>query len=220
MATKKAVLTKDKIVSMYMDYTLEHNEKPKSVYQFTKLNDFEESEFYTFFGSLDILEKEIFVIFLEKTLTLLAKDEAYETYDMKTQLLSFYFTFFELLTANRSYVMLTLKQHKNLLSNVMILSELRKKFKEYVSEIITDDFRTTQEKLQKYQEKAITESFWFQFLLTVKFWIEDSSAAFEKTDIYIEKSVKASFELMNITPIDSLIDFGKFIFKEKYTSYK
>ncbi|MEO8255169.1 MAG: TetR family transcriptional regulator C-terminal domain-containing protein [Flavobacterium sp.] len=220
MATKKAMLTKDKIVSMYMDYTLEHNEKPKSVYHFTKLNDFEEREFYTFFGSLDMLEKEIFVIFLEKTTALLGKDEAYETYDMKTKLLSFYFTFFELLTANRSYVMLTLKQHKNLLSNVMILSELRKKFKEYISEIITDDFRTTQEKLQKYQEKATTESFWIQFLLTMKFWIDDTSAAFEKTDIYIEKSVKASFELMNITPIDSLIDFGKFIFKEKYTSHK
>ena len=45
--------------------------------------------------------------------------------------------------------------------------------------------------------------------------MDDSSAAFEKTDIYIEKSVNATFELMNIAPIDSLIDFGKFIFKEK-----
>ena len=97
----------------------------------------------------------------------------------------------------------------------MILSDLRKKFKSYISEIITDDFRTQQEKLQEFQEKATTESFWFQFLLTIKFWLDDSSAAFEKTDIYIEKSVKASFELMNITPLDSLIDFGKFIFKEK-----
>jgi hypothetical protein len=45
--------------------------------------------------------------------------------------------------------------------------------------------------------------------------LEDESPAFEKTDIYIEKSVKATFELMNIAPIDSIIDFGKFIFKEK-----
>jgi hypothetical protein len=51
--------------------------------------------------------------------------------------------------------------------------------------------------------------------LTLKFWLDDSSPSFEKTDIYIEKSVKVTFELMNIAPIDSLIDFGKFIFKEK-----
>jgi len=48
--------------------------------------------------------------------------------------------------------------------------------------------------------------------------MEDSSPSFEKTDIYIEKSVKVSFELIDITPIDSLIDFGKFIFKEKINS--
>jgi hypothetical protein len=220
MPTKKTILTKEKIVSLYMDYTLEHNEKPKSVHQFSKLNDFAESEFYTFFGSLEMLEKEIFVIFLEKTVSLLEKDQAYESYDMKSKMLSFYFTFFELLTANRSYVMQTLKQHNNPLSNVMILSELRKKFKEYVGSIITDDFRIQQEKIQKFQEKTITESFWLQFMSTIKFWMDDSSPAFEKTDIYIEKSVKASFELINIAPLESLIDFGKFIFKEKYASTK
>ena len=72
-----------------------------------------------------------------------------------------------------------------------------------------------QEKLQNFQEKAFLEASWIQLLLTLKFWLDDSSPSFEKTDIYIEKSVKASFELMNIAPIDSLIDFGKFIFKEK-----
>jgi Tetracyclin repressor-like, C-terminal domain len=218
MATKKAILTKDKIVSMYMDYTLEHNEKPKSVYQFAKLNGFPESEFYTFFGTLESLEKEIFALFFDNTISLLEKNEDYQSYDMKSKLLSFYFTFFELLTANRSYVMTSLKQHKNLMLNLMILSELRKKFKNYISEIITDDFRIQQEKLQKYQEKATTESFWFQFMLSMKFWMEDKSASFEKTDIYIEKSVKASFDLMNIAPINSIIDFGKFIFKEKIQS--
>jgi hypothetical protein len=38
-----------------------------------------------------------------------------------------------------------------------------------------------------------------------------------KTDIYIEKSVK-NFRVDEYCPIDSLIDFGKFIFKEKNTT--
>ena len=88
-------------------------------------------------------------------------------------------------------------------------------FLDYVTSIISDEYRIKQEKLQKMQEKALQESSWNQFLMTMKFWLEDDSAAFEKTDIYIEKSVKLSFELMNIAPIDSLIDFGKFMFKEK-----
>lgn len=215
MATKKTTITKDKIVSMYMNYTLENNDKPKSVYNFTKLNNFTESEFYSFFGTMESVEKEIFNMFLEKTVELLQKDKDYETYDMKSKMLSFYFTFFELLSANRSYVTMSLKQHRNELKNLMQLSGLRNNFKNYVSEIITDEYRTKQEKLQNFQEKAIKETSWIQLLLTLKFWMDDSSAAFEKTDIYIEKSVNATFELMNIAPIDSLIDFGKFIFKEK-----
>jgi hypothetical protein len=215
MATKKIMITKDKIVSMYMDYVLEHNEKPKSVYQFAKMNQFTESEFYSFFGNLESIEKEIYNLFFEKTVELLNKDSQYESYDMKTKLLSFYFTFFELLTANRSYVTMNLTANKNQLKNLMQLSGLRKNFKNFVGEITTDEYRIQQEKLQEFQEKALQESAWIQFLFTLKFWLEDDSPAFEKTDIYIEKSVKLSFELMNIAPINSLIDFGKFIFKEK-----
>jgi hypothetical protein len=215
MAAKKTILTKDKIVSMYMNYVLDHSEKPKSVYHFTKMNDFTEAEFYAFFGTIESIEKEIFKMFLEKTVELLNKNKEYEMYNMKSKMLSFYFTFFEILTANRSYVVLVLKEHNNQLKKLMQLSELRISFKNYLIEIISDEFRTQQEKIQKFQEKVFQETSWIQLLLTLKFWLDDSSPAFEKTDIYIEKSVKASFELMNIAPLDSLIDFGKFIFKEK-----
>jgi hypothetical protein len=215
MAPKKTIVTRDKIVSMYMIYKLENGDQPKSVYQFSKINGFEESQFYSFFGTLESVEKEIFMMFLQKTLALIQKDPAYEAYDMKSKMLSFYFTFFELLSANRSYVTMSLKEHQNQLKNLMQLSGLRTEFKNYITQIISDEVRTQHEKFQNFQEKAIQETSWIQFLLTMKFWLDDESPAFEKTDIYIEKSVKASFELMNVAPIDSLIDFGKFIFKEK-----
>ncbi|NGY38482.1 TetR/AcrR family transcriptional regulator [Flavobacterium sp. XN-5] len=215
MTMKKTKVTKEKIVSLYMNYVLENGEKPKSVYLFAKLNDFTETEFYAFFGTIESVEKEIFKMFLEMTVELLHKDENYADYDMKSKMLSFYFTFFELLTANRSYVTMSLREHGNQLKNLIQLSSLRTSFKKYVAEIITDDYLIKQEKIQDFQKKAIQESAWIQLLLTLKFWLEDESPAFEKTDIYIEKSVKLSFELMNIAPIDSLIDFGKFIFKEK-----
>ena len=215
MVTKKTTITRDKIVSLYMNFRLENNDKPKSVYQFAKTNGFDETAFYTFFGTLESVEKEIFKIFLEKTKELIQKDPTYENYDMKSKMLSFYFTFFEMLSANRSYVVMSLKEHKSQLKNLMQLSSLKIVFKNYVTEIMTDEVRTQYEKLQNFQEKAIQESAWIQFLLTLKFWLEDESPAFEKTDIFIEKSVKASFELMNLAPLESLIDFGKFIFKEK-----
>nr|WP_315248370.1 TetR family transcriptional regulator C-terminal domain-containing protein [uncultured Flavobacterium sp.] len=218
MATTKNNITRDDIVSKYMNQVLENGQKPKSVYHFAKENDFTEAEFYAFFGTLEGLEKEIFRLFLVNTIDLLNKNTDYLEYDMKNKMLSFYFTFFEILTANRSYVLQSLKLDRNPLKNLVQLTSLRDSFKEYVSEILTDDYRLELEKLQKFQEKAIQESAWLQLMLTIKFWKDDESAAFEKTDIFIEKSVNASFELMNVAPMNHLIDLGKFLFKEKIYS--
>ncbi|HEX8017247.1 MAG TPA: TetR family transcriptional regulator C-terminal domain-containing protein [Flavobacterium sp.] len=218
MATKKNNITRDDIVSKYMNEVLEKGQKPKSVYHFAKENDFTEAEFYAFFGTLEGLEKEIFRLFFVNTIDLLNKNTDYLEYDMKNKMLSFYFTFFEILTANRSYVLQSLKLDRNPLKNLVQLTSLRDSFKEYVSEILTDDYRLELEKLQKFQEKAIQESAWLQLMLTIKFWKDDESAAFEKTDIFIEKSVNASFELMNVAPMNHLIDLGKFLFKEKIYS--
>lgn len=218
MASKKTALSKEKIVSLYMEYVLEHDEKPKSVFKFSKLNNITETEFYSFFGTIESIEKEIFSMFFDKTVSLLQKDKDYESYDMRSKMLSFNFTFFELLTANRSYVVMALKESGSPLKSMTQLSSLRKSYKEFVTEIITEEIRTKQEQFQNFQEKAIQEASWFQLLLTIKFWMDDTSPALEKTDIYIEKSINTTFELFNVAPLDSLIDFGKFIFKEKIYS--
>ena len=60
MEAKKKAVSKEDIVSIYMNEVLEKGEKPKSVYHFAKENNFSEAEFYTFFGTLEGLEKEIF----------------------------------------------------------------------------------------------------------------------------------------------------------------
>jgi hypothetical protein len=218
MAVKKNIITKEYIVSLYMDEVLETQKKPVSVFHFVKGKDFTEAEFYNFFGTLEGLEKEIFRMFFANTVDLLHKNTDYPEYTMKNKMLSFYFTFFEVLTANRSYVLQSLTSHQNPIRNLTQLSLLRESFKEYVSEILTDDYRLEQEKLQKYQEKTIQETAWLQLMMTIKFWTDDSSPAFEKTDIFIEKSVNASFELMNVAPLNHLIDLGKFLFKEKIYS--
>lgn len=215
---KKKNITANGIISMYMDYVLQHNEQPKSVYIFTKENNFEESDFYQHFTSFENIEKSIFTEFLNNTLLVLAKSEDYENFDARNQLLSFYFTFFEILTANRSYVVYALEQQKGSFKKLKTLNGLRTEFHKYISNLDIETLDIKQERLEKLQQKAINESAWAQLLFTLKFWLEDGSKSFEKTDLFIEKSVNASFDIMNITPIKSVIDLGKFLFKEKMSA--
>lgn len=212
---KKKTITENDIISWYMDYVLEHNEHPKSVYTFAKANNFEESMFYVHFGSFEAIEKHVFKAFFDNTITILEKNQDYITYDSRNKLLAFYFTFFENLTANRSYVVYALNKHKNSLKNLAVLSELKRHFSKYIDQLGIETLDIKQAKIEKLQTKAISESAWIQLLVTMKFWLDDTSASFEKTDIFIEKSVNTSFDILNIAPIKSVIDFGKFLFKEK-----
>jgi AcrR family transcriptional regulator len=212
---KKKIITEMDIITFYMDYVLEHNEQPKSVYSFAKANNFEESKFYDYFGSFEAVEKHVFKAFFDNTLTALHKSEDYPSFDARNKLLSFYFTFFENLTANRSYVVYALHQHKNKMKSLSALTELKKSFTSYVDDLDIETLEVKQEQIDKTSRRALQETAWLQLLLTLKFWMDDTSASFEKTDIYIEKSVNTSFDVLNITPIKSMIDFGKFIFREK-----
>ena len=211
--------TEETIVSKYMDYLLTKGEKPKSVYQFMKEIDLEESDFYSISSSFEDIEIKIFTLFYENTINLLKKNPEFDKYDSKEQLLSFYFTFFENLTANRSYVLLSLKNEKMKLKGLKKLSGLKKSFKHFIDSLNIEKIDLKQEKLQRIQDKGFEEGFWLQLLLTMKFWMEDTSSSFEKTDLFIEKSIQATFDIINTAPIKSFFDFGKFIYKER-TNFK
>ena len=214
MAKKKKITSND-IIGFYMDYVLEHGNMPKSVYAFAKANNFEESKFYEFFGSFNSIEEHIFKAFFDNSITALEKSEDYQNFDPRNKLLSFYFTFFENLTANRSYVIYALDEHKDNMKKMKTLSKLKNAFTHYIENLGIDLLDVKQAQIDKIQTRGLKETAWFQLLLTMKFWIDDESANFEKTDIYIEKSVNTSFDVLDVAPVRSLIDFGKFRFKER-----
>ncbi|WP_064966643.1 TetR family transcriptional regulator C-terminal domain-containing protein [Tenacibaculum ovolyticum] len=215
--TGKNNITQDKIVELYMNSVLISG-KPSSIYSFAEDNNFEESEFYKHYSSFESLEKSIFAIFAKETIHLLHKTEAYKEYSSKDKLLSFYFTFFELLTANRSYVLFQFKDVKSNLSKLSVLKKLRTEFIHFVSGISLEKIDFKNDKVNEIQDKTISEGYWIQLLMVLKFWIDDESSNFEKTDVFIEKSVKASFDIQQIAPVKSVIDLAKFLWKEKGAS--
>ncbi|MBJ2173326.1 TetR/AcrR family transcriptional regulator [Aureibaculum sp. A20] len=212
---KKKNITENDLMSFYMDYVLEHNEQPKTVYAFAKHNNFDEALFYNFYGTFEALEKSVFKTFFENTLITLHKSEEYASYESRDKLLSFYFTFFENLTANRSYVLQALKVDGNKLKSITKLSELKKAFTDYIDSLDIEMVDMKEARLVKFQQKTLKESAWLQLIVTLKFWMDDTSKNFEKTDVFIEKAVNTSFDLIDTQPIKSIIDLGKFLYKEK-----
>ena len=224
MTTTKKTTTKDKketkrvdenqIITLYMQQMLMGDDFPKTVFAFCKKNDIEESDFYTFFGSFDSLKQEIWNKFLENTISTLHNDSSFSGFSPKNKLLTLYFTLFEVLTLNRSYVLYTLKVNKEGLSNLAQLKQFRMAMKEFVSNhIATDESRAS--KLSKITKPVYSEGAWIQFLFILKFWMDDNSKGFEKTDIIIEKSVNTVVDLLDSKPLENIIDLGKFLWSER-----
>jgi hypothetical protein len=216
MATKAKKITEDIIITKYMEYVLEHEKTPKSIYKFCKANDIKEEDFYLFFGSLERLQKGIWEKFFTNTMNLMQKNKEYEGFSNKDKMLTFFYTFFEMLTLNRSYVLFVLGQEKNSLKNLERLKGLRKHVKGFAKDLIEDGNAEKNFKITKHNPQLFSEGAWLQFLFLLKFWMNDDSARFEKTDMAIEKSVNTIFDLFDNTPLENIVDFGKFLYKETF----
>ncbi len=218
MATKAKAkkITEETIIEGFMDYVLEHEIVPKSIYKFCKINKIAEADFYSFFGSFEGLQKAIWKKFYSNTENLLHRNKEYDSFSNKDKMLTFFYTFFELLTLNRSYVLCALEDHKNMLKSMEQLKGLRRQIKAFAADLIEDGNASKNLKITKNNPKLFSEGAWLQFMFVLKFWMDDSSAGFEKTDMAIEKSINTIFDVFDNTPLENIIDFGKFLYKEKF----
>lgn len=203
------------VLTAFMNYILENDHFPKSVYKFCNELDIDEKNFYKFFGSLEGVKMMVWETFYDNAMSLLEKDKSFEMAKPKEKLLSFYYTFFEILLLNRSYVLFALSETDKITFRMNQLSSLKKMFKSFTAELIEDGNLEKPSYLQ-HPPKIFSEAAWVQLGFLIKFWIEDSSADFEKTDQAIEKSVQTAFDVFDNTPLSALVDFGKFLWKEKF----
>ncbi|MBN9350451.1 MAG: hypothetical protein J0H55_07185 [Chitinophagaceae bacterium] len=208
---KKIAISKEDVVEWYMNDVLD-GKGPMNVHLFAKNHGITEDEFYQLFGSLVAIENHFFELIFDKTKETIQRSKPYQDYSAREKLLGFYFTFFGNLTSNRSFVLHLLKPYR--LENLRKLKGLHKKFTAYVNELDFEKVDLKYHKLNKAKDMAINEAAWLQLLSVMRFWYKDESPGFEKTDIFIEKLLTASFDLMNTRPMKSVTDLGKFIFKE------
>ncbi|SIR04226.1 TetR family transcriptional regulator C-terminal domain-containing protein [Maribacter ulvicola] len=216
MSAKAKKITRDSIITMFMDYVLEHEQLPKTVYKFCKVNAIEESNFYLYYGSIDALKKGIWNTFFENTITVIHKNAEYKDFTNRDKMLTFFYTFFEVLTLNRSYVLFVMDSAASPVKNLEQLKGVRKSIKEFAKGLIADGNAGKNLKITKHNPQLFSEGAWLQTMFLLNFWKSDDSASFEKTDAAIEKSVNTIFDVFDNTPLENILDFGKFLYKETF----
>ncbi len=215
--TKKTKITKEHLIDCYMDEVAKLQGKPESMADFAKDQGFDPEEFHEHFNSLEDLDKAIFKIFIDVAIATLAESTDFATFSKKDKLLSLYYTLFENLNLNREFVLPTIKSYGISLNAISLFNGLKESFVAFIDSLELETLRLN-DTLESIQKKSVREGAWVQLLLTIKFWMSDDSDQCEKTDIFIEKSINTSVELLNTRSLNNIIDLGKFLYSEKIKS--
>jgi AcrR family transcriptional regulator len=195
----------------YVDYLLNHGQRPPSVYKFAHDLGMNEDDFYKQFGSFDGLERQIWKGFITRTILRLQTDNAYIAFSAREKLLAFYFTFFEDLRRDRSFVLLQLERNPRLELVPECLKDFKAAFESYIESILTQGKAKGEIANRPYIGKTYPQMFSMQMGFLLMFWKRDNSATFEQTDAAIEKAVNLAFDLIGTGAIDTAFDFAKFL---------
>ncbi|KQK25505.1 hypothetical protein AR438_07800 [Chryseobacterium aquaticum] len=214
---KESFITQDKIFELYGDYILNHGERPKNIYRFAKDNEFEEKDFYNYFSSFEQIEKLMLVNLFNKSIELASEVNDAQEVTSKEKLLNVYFIFFENMTMNRSLVLMILGNSK--MHFAKVANQLKEAHRNFIKTLDFNDWEMIEkakDNIRNFHEKAREEALWLHLVSAIEFWKKDTSPSFEKTDIYIEKTIDTGFELMDNEPLRKVLDLGKFLFKENF----
>jgi len=208
----KKAISKDKLQSAYMEHVLLHGHVPKSVFAFAKQLKIQEAEFYQHYNSFNSLEGDIWKSWFAATVDVLYKDEAYNDYSIREKLLSFYYTWFEIIKGNRSYAMLRFGHVNRKDPSPQFLKSLKRAFLDFMENLMIEG-KDTGEVADRPWSQQYARGFWMQFVLMTKYWTDDDSEGFEQTDALVEKASNFSMDMISKGAIDSFLDLAKFLFQ-------
>ncbi|MFF5380676.1 TetR family transcriptional regulator C-terminal domain-containing protein [Pedobacter suwonensis] len=203
--------TAQQIRKGYLDYVLTNDEKPKSVYIFVKKLKITEADFYQFFSSFESIEKAIWFELTFETITKIKAQEVWLQYTAREKMLSFFYSYLENLKNERSFVIYSLKHHRGKFSTPDVLTGVKPIFENFAQEIIEEGLDSGELAERRFLSKRYKDALWVQFAFILNFWINDDSEGFEKSDEAIEKGINVTFDLFQHSPIDNLLEYGKFL---------
>ena len=229
--------TLEKIRKSYTDFVLENGHQPPSVFAFAKKLKLSEADFYTHYASFDAIEADVWLTFFQEAKATVEADETYQRYSVREKLLAFYYTWIELLKAQRSFAVYSynriretpavatpiqrarmqagLDRSRSATANSRVLHPFKDAFYDYARDLLAEGRESKEVEPRPFVTDRYPKALWSQTLFLLDFWLKDVSKNFEKTDTAIEKAVNTAFDLIGRSPLDTLFDFAKFVYQNK-----
>jgi Tetracyclin repressor-like, C-terminal domain len=207
----------EKIKNAYLEYVLENGKKPATFFAFAKKTKLKEAELYEYYTSFEAIEAELWASFFNEAVATAQGDAAYQNYSIREKLLAIYYTWAEVLKANRSFVVYSYHTFGQPLvkSRPQELKVWRESFLSFAKGIIMEGEESREIVSRKVISDRYPEGLWLNTIYLLDFWVKDTSRNFEMSDTAIEKTVNVIMNLMSRSIIDNVLDLAKFAYQNR-----
>ncbi|MEM7014866.1 MAG: hypothetical protein AAF585_25680 [Verrucomicrobiota bacterium] len=199
------------IIQGYIEHVLEEGSAPMSVYAFTKKLDLSEREFFEHFGSLEALEGQIWATDVEETLRSVQSSDDWNGFGAEQKLLAFDFAFCDRILDRRSFYLARFPRRRKGQTPGGSLKEMGRVFTAFAEGLVQDGSGSGEIACRGALTRTYPHGLFLHLLSVIEFNLADDSKGFERTDAYIEKSVKLAFDLIGSQALDSAFDLVRFL---------
>lgn len=215
MAKKKVSKGPKDIQQAYLEFVNNRGKRPGSARELCEETQIDLELFNQHFKNLIAVEKSLWLSWYNETLEVLESSEEYAQYSAQERLFAFLYTWLETLEPHIEYIKLAPRYFNIFRPDELVLLDFKKAYMAYTADL-TELAKANGELLNRpVIERTYPDAFWTQLIFTLNYWVKDESEDKAKTDEAIERSVSLAFEWMGRNPLDSILEFGKFLIEKK-----
>ena len=198
---------RQRIISKYVKTVNRKGRPPRSVYWLCQKLDIDEKTFYRHFPSLEAVAIASWTQLLHETADIVENDPDFAHYGLQEKLVAFLYTYLQNAQEHRGYLAQTWPGPRPGSRTLQKLScAYRGIAKDWVRAAAANGEITHLGR----SNRVFAQVFALHFLAVVDFWLRDESSEFERTDAFVEKTVRLAMDLIRRGPLDSAVDLARF----------
>ncbi|OWY22322.1 hypothetical protein C7N43_14270 [Sphingobacteriales bacterium UPWRP_1] len=209
-------MTASEVKQNYRNYVVKHPNGRHTLYRFAHTMGIASETIQAHFTTAIGIEQSIWSDFFDQTLEQLdANGNVYQNYSAREKMLAFFYTLEEVLKSNQAYIAATYPNGWLSFGQPDCLELFKKKFLVFANQLITGGIDTQEIEWRAVLTGRYADIIWLEVPAIIRFWLNDSSDNFERTDSLIEKTVNFTFDMMGRTVFDSGTELLKFLFIDR-----
>lgn len=199
------------ITAKYIRHVLKKGSPPASVHAFVKKLEISEREFFEHFGSFEGLEARIWEEMVKETIEAVESGQEWQGFSAQQKLLSFLFAYCDKILDHRSFFLARFPRLSKGQVEPGALQGMRAAFIGFADRIVDTGIEAGDIACRGTFSKAYPLGFFGHLISVIDFNLSDTSQGFERTDAYIEKSVRLAFDVVGTQAVDSAVDLVRFL---------